>query len=122
MEIRRVIAAAITVVSCSIAGASFAEDGGALARADILAEAAHATATKLRRRWDGARKIDDKAATCLQDKVAQAVMLAKRVDERRAELRETKDAEARTKIARRLEVLEDRRVALEAEATRCTGK
>lgn len=120
MEIRRVIAAAITVVSCSVAGVGFADDGGVLARADILAEAAHATATKLRRRWDGVRKSDDKAATCLQDKVAQAVVLAKRVDERRAELRDAKDDGERGKIARRLEVLEDRRVALEAEAARCT--
>ena len=88
-------------------------------RADAIAEAAHVTATKLRQRWDAARKQHAKTAECLEDKVAQAVVLAKIVDDRRNELRQEPESAIRARLARRLEFLEARRVGIEADAVRC---
>lgn len=110
------VLAASTLFCLTDASAQVTPD---LERADAIAEAARVTSTRLRRRWDEARKQHATAALCLQDKVAQAVVLAKTVDERCATLRSTADPSERTRLSRRLEALEERRVALEGEALRC---
>ena len=108
--------AASTLLALTTASA---DPDATLARADALLEAARATATRVRRRWDEARKLHRPSAPCLEDKTTQATMLAKTVGERRSALASTSDPEERARLARRLEALEERRVHLEGEALQC---
>ncbi len=88
------------------------------ARGDAIAFAAHVTATKLRHRWDDARAKDSRLASCLEPKVAEAMMLISRIDLKRVELRDGSDLE-RAHAASALETLFARRAELEAESTAC---
>lgn len=121
MQISSMAATAAGVFLCLVLGTSSvrADVAPENDRADAIAEAAHVTAQRLRRKWDDARKANTQKATCLADKVAQAVVLAKVIDDRRAELRSASEPGARLRLAKRLEILEERRVALEGDALRC---
>lgn len=121
MQIHSVAASAACALLCLTLGGSSARADAVpeVDRADAIAEAAHVTAQRLRRKWDDARKANTTKATCLADKVAQAVVLAKTIDDRRAELRATSEPASRARLAKRLEILEERRVTLEGEALRC---
>jgi hypothetical protein len=81
--------------------------------------AAHVTASKLRHQWDLARIRDARAATCLEPKVAEAMVLISRIDHRRVEMRDSADETTRQGARRSLFVLEGRRKELEAEAATC---
>lgn len=88
-------------------------------RADAIAEAAHVTAVTMRHRWDEARKNHKTTEACLADKAAQAVVLSHAIDERRAEWKHETEPGAKKQLGKRLENLEERRVALEGDALRC---
>lgn len=111
--VTRHLSASLAAIIGLVVGSAHAES-----RADTIAFATHVTATKLRHRWDDARKKDPALASCLEPKVNEAMMLMSRIDLKRVELRDG-NAMERAHAARTIETLDARRAELEAESTAC---
>lgn len=101
------------------AGVASADAAADEARAAGASVDAFVTARKLRKQWDQLRTTNATAATCVEDKVAQALALANRVDRRRVELKEAKDAKGRAVALAAIEALDTQRVELEQAALVC---
>ncbi len=100
-------------------GSAAADAAADRARAAGAADAASITARRLRKQWDQVRSTNAAAASCVEDKVAQAIALSNRVERRRIELYEATDDKARAAALSAIEVLDAHRLELEGEANVC---